>query len=93
MNFCTVRDSTPAFRSQSSYITWARVLQRDYERLRRDVSHHRKTFLNEYGATNPAEFFAVATEYFFEKPKELRKLHPELYRELKFFYQQDPAEL
>lgn len=86
-------DSTPAFRSRSSYIAWARVLQRDYEKLCRDVSRHRKTFLNEYGATNPAEFFAVATEYFFEKPKELRKLHPELYRELKFFYQQDPAEL
>jgi Mlc titration factor MtfA (ptsG expression regulator) len=86
-------DSTPVLRNRSSYIAWARVLQRDYEKLRRDVSRHRKTFLNEYGATNPAEFFAVATEYFFEKSKELEKLHPDLYRELKFFYQQDPAAL
>jgi len=42
---------------------------------------------------NPAEFFAVATEYFFEKSKELQRLHPELYEELKRFYQQDPAAL
>ncbi len=78
-------DNTPAFQNRSSYIAWARVLQKDFEKLRRDVSRHRKTFLNEYGATNPTEFFAVTTEYFFEKPKELRKFHPELYRELKHF--------
>jgi Mlc titration factor MtfA (ptsG expression regulator) len=84
-------DSSPVFQNRSSYIAWARVLQKDFEKLRRDVSRYRKTFLDEYGATNPAEFFAVATEYFFEKPKELKKLHPDLYRKLKFFYQQDPA--
>jgi Mlc titration factor MtfA (ptsG expression regulator) len=87
------RDSTPVLRSRSRYIAWARVLQKDYEKLRRNVSINRYTFLNGYGATNPAEFFAVATEYFFEKPKELKKLHPDLYRELKLFYQQEPAEL
>ena len=43
-------------------------------------------------ATDPAEFFAVATECFFEKPRPLRQKHPELYDELKRFYQQDPAE-
>jgi len=86
-------DSTPAFQDHSSYTAWARILQKDYEKLRQDVEHHRRTFLNEYGATNPAEFFAVGTEYFFEKPKELKKLYPELYQELKLFYQQDPAEL
>jgi hypothetical protein len=86
-------DSTPAFQDHSSYTAWARILQRDFEKLRSDVELNRRTFLNEYGATNPAEFFAVATEYFFEKPKELKKLYPELYRELKFFYQQDPVEL
>jgi MtfA peptidase len=86
-------DNTPVLQNRSRYIAWARVLQKDFEKLRYDVSHNRKTFLNEYGAKNHAEFFAVATEYFFEKPRELRKLHPELYQELKFFYQQDPAEL
>jgi len=87
------RDSTPVLRNRSTYIAWARILQKDYEKLRRDVKRHRDTFLNKYGATNPAEFFAVATECFFEQPKELRKLHPELYEELKHFYQQDPARL
>jgi len=86
-------DSSEVVRSRSKYIAWARVLQRDYERLRRDVGGSRQTLLDRYGATNPAEFFAVATESFFERPKELRKLHPELYNELRQFYQQDPADL
>jgi len=86
-------DSSPVFRNRSSYITWARILQRDFEKLRRDVSRNRKTFLDKYGGTNPAEFFAVATEYFFERPKKLKIVHPVLYQELKIFYQQDPAML
>jgi hypothetical protein len=84
-------DDTPVLKSPSSLIAWARILQRDYEKLRRDVSRNNTTFLDRYGAVNPAEFFAVATEYFFEKPEQLCKLHPELYEELKRFYQQDPT--
>jgi Mlc titration factor MtfA (ptsG expression regulator) len=48
--------------------------------------------LNKYGATNPAEFFAVASESFFEKPRQLTKKHPELYQELKGYYQTDPID-
>jgi Mlc titration factor MtfA (ptsG expression regulator) len=86
-------DNSQVVRNRSKYIAWARVLGRDYERLRRDVSTNKRTLLDRYGATNPAEFFAVATEAFFERPRELRKLHPELYGELKDFYHQDPAKL
>jgi Mlc titration factor MtfA (ptsG expression regulator) len=43
-----------------------------------------------YGATNPAEFFAVSTETFFEKPKVLQKRYPDLYTELATFYALDP---
>jgi len=86
-------DSTPVLQKRSSYIAWARILRRDYQRLRRDVSRNHPTLLDEYGATDPAEFFAVATECFFERPKELQQLHGELYEELKNFYQQDPAAL
>ena len=86
-------DSTPVLQRRCRYITWARVLQKDYQKLRRDVIRRRDTLLDEYGATNPAEFFAVATEFFFERPKELQKLHPDLYEELRHFYQQDPASL
>jgi Mlc titration factor MtfA (ptsG expression regulator) len=86
-------DSSEVISSRSKYIAWARVLGADFEKLRRDVSRNRQTLLNRYGASNPAEFFAVATESFFERPRELRRLHPELYNELSYFYQQDPAKL
>ena len=66
-------------------------MEDEYERLRRDNALGRYTVLDPYGATNPAEFFAVATEAFFEKPTVLAKRHPELYAELRGFYRQDPA--
>lgn len=84
-------DGTPVLKSTSTFIVWARVLQKEYQQLQREVSSDSATFLDKYGATNPAEFFAVATEYFFEQPKQLQRIHSELYEELKRFYQQDPA--
>ncbi len=50
------------------------------------------TLLDTYGATNPAEFFAVSTEAFFERPCALRAQHPKLYRELQRYFLQDPIE-
>ena len=81
----------PWYRRKSRYEAWARVLSAEYERLRADVEAGRRSTLDEYGATNPAEFFAVATEYFFERPHAMKKRLPELYEELKRFYRQDPA--
>ena len=49
--------------------------------------------IDRYGATNPAEFFAVVTETFFEKPRQLQAKHPALYEQLQAFYRQDPASL
>jgi len=69
------------------YADWLRVMRAEYERLRRGES----AVLSGYGATNPAEFFAVATESFFGRPQELRRLHPELYGQMEWYYQQDPA--
>jgi Mlc titration factor MtfA (ptsG expression regulator) len=57
-----------------------------------DIQQHRPTVLDEYGATNAAEFFAVATEAFFQKPAALKRRHPALYQQLAEFYRQDPAE-
>jgi Mlc titration factor MtfA (ptsG expression regulator) len=68
-------------------------MQRDYQKLRQAFDDNQPTLLDKYGATNPAEFFAVATEFFFERPVELQRHHPELYNELKNFYHQDPASL
>lgn len=86
-------DSSEVLQRRSAFIAWARVLGDCYERMRRDVDRNRPTFLRSYAAEGPAEFFAVATEYFFERPKEMQKLYPELYEELKNFYHQNPAEL
>ena len=85
-------DNTSVLHSRSSYIAWARVLENDYKKLKREKTLNRPTLLDQYGADNPAEFFAVVTEFFFEKPEELKHAHPELYDELKRFYQQDPAD-
>ncbi len=84
-------DSTPVLRDRSSFSAWARALGEDFERFQRDIEEDRTDILDEYGATDPAEFFAVATESFFERPKDLQQMYPRLYAELKRFYQQDPA--
>lgn len=86
-------DGAPALPTTSMYAAWARVLGREYQTLLKDTAAERPTLLDKYGATNPAEFFAVITEYFFEQPRNLKEQHPELYEELKRFYQQDPASL
>lgn len=84
-------DGAPVLPRRSMYIAWARVLGGDYRRLIDDIARDRKTALRAYGATDPAEFFAVATEAFFEKPRALRRRHPALYEQLRDFYRQDPA--
>lgn len=84
-------NGAPVLELQSQYTTWASVLSAEFNRLNKDANKGRKTVMDKYGATNPAEFFAVATETFFEKPIQLKKKHPELYEELKLFYRQDPA--
>jgi Mlc titration factor MtfA (ptsG expression regulator) len=84
-------DGAPILDRRSRYATWARVLSREYEDLQKKKRKHRRSILNEYGATNPAEFFAVATETFFEKSRQMEKGHPELYDELKNYYKLDPA--
>ena len=83
-------DGAPILEHRSSYLTWARVLSGEYEALRNRRGP--RSVMDDYGATNPAEFFAVATEAFFEKSKRMKKKHPELYDELKNYYKLDPAE-
>jgi Mlc titration factor MtfA (ptsG expression regulator) len=85
-------DGAPALPSRAAYRSWARVFRENYEDYLADLDQGKRTLLDPYGATNPAEFFAVATETFFEKPKQLHKSRPELYEELKVFYGLDPRE-
>ena len=85
-------DGVPILSSHSDYETWAQVFSQEYQQLLIAVQRGRKTVLDEYGATAPAEFFAVATETFFEKPRQLHSKHPALYQELKRYYRLDPLE-
>lgn len=89
----TGMDGAPDLPSRARYRDWARVLGREYQTLIEKVHRGHHTLLDAYGTTNPPEFFAVATELFFEKPNAMRREYPELYRELAAFYQQDPAEI
>lgn len=87
-----VTDGSPLLDKDQSASRWAHVFQDAYARLRADLEAGRANILDPYGATNPAEFFAVATEVFFERPRELREEEPALYGELSAYYQLDPAE-
>jgi Mlc titration factor MtfA (ptsG expression regulator) len=84
-------DGTPLMEDPSLYMDWIRVFEDEYENLVEEVEQGFPTFLGEYAAVSPAEFFAVATECFFEIPKGMKRRHPELYELLTRFYQQDPA--
>jgi len=66
-------------------------MSEEYERLQDRVEAGRRTVMDAYGATHPAEFFAVASECFFEKPEQLKRARPALYDQLQLFYQQDPS--
>lgn len=85
-------DGAPGLTTPGQARSWAEVFSAEYKRLIRDVDRGRDTLIDPYGATHPAEFFAVATEAFFEQPRALRRLHPDLYDQLAGFYLQDPAE-
>ncbi|MGZ4288293.1 MAG: M90 family metallopeptidase [Usitatibacter sp.] len=86
-------DGAPILPRRSMYVAWARVLGAEFDQLVRDTERDHATLIDQYGATSPAEFFAVVTETFFEKPHELRSKHPALYLQLQEFYRLDPAAL
>jgi Mlc titration factor MtfA (ptsG expression regulator) len=84
-------EGVPVLPSNASYADWAQVLTSEYEALIHSMEKGRKSLLDEYGATSPAEFFAVATECFFLKGFELKSEHPKLYTQMKLYYRQDPV--
>ena len=87
----SVADGAPPLAEGDDYREWAEVFGAAYERLVDQTEANRRTVMDKYGATNPAEFFAVATETFFEKARTLRRRYPDLYEQLKKFYAVDPA--
>ena len=84
-------DGTPPLHGRAEYARWVEVCSQEYEGLRNRAKRGKSGLLDAYGATNEAEFFAVATEHFFDQPVALRHRHPNLYDVLQAFYRQDPA--
>lgn len=85
-------DGAPALPNRSAYRSWSRVFHENYADFQHLAEEGKKTVLDAYGATNPAEFFAVASETFFEKPRQLFQQRPEMYEELMKYYRLDPRE-
>jgi Mlc titration factor MtfA (ptsG expression regulator) len=63
----------------------------EFNALRNAANAGLPTLIDNYGTTNPAEFFAVITEAFFEQPRALKRKHPALFAQLQRFYRQDPT--
>jgi MtfA peptidase len=84
-------DGVPVLERRSELRAWRRVIGEAYACEVRDLEAGGDPPLHPYAATNPAEFFAVATEAFFERPADLRERLPDLYAALRGFYRRDPA--
>jgi Mlc titration factor MtfA (ptsG expression regulator) len=84
-------DGTPPLETPAAYRKWREVMTAEYQDLVRKSEQGRATLLDQYGTTNEGEFFAVATECFFNRPVPLRRGHPRLYDLLREYYHQDPA--
>jgi MtfA peptidase len=84
-------DGTPDLETSADYRSWGNIMTREFERLRNSIPYEYDGLIDIYGAQNPTEFFAVATETFFERPRALKAKHPELYAVLGSFFKQDPV--
>ena len=85
-------DGVPGLAAREQQLAWAAVMRAEFASLRAADESGIPTLLDTYGATDPAEFFAVSVEAFFEQPHALRARHPKLYTELQKYFRQDPVE-
>jgi Mlc titration factor MtfA (ptsG expression regulator) len=84
-------DGMPVMPDRRLAEEWAVIMQREFEQLQDDLQAGRPIFLDDYGASDPTEFFACTTELFFELPQDFQEEHAELYDLLARYYRQDPA--
>jgi len=85
-------DGVPGLATREQQLAWSDVMRTEFASLRSADETGIPTLLDIYGATNPAEFFAVSVEAFFEQPCALRASHPKLCAELRNYFQQDPVQ-
>lgn len=86
-----IMNGLPVLRDSSHYAEWAEVLSKEFDSLLIRVDRGTNSVIDAYGAVSPSEFFAVATESFFEKPLLMKNKLPDLYQQFKRFYNLDPA--
>ncbi len=84
-------DGTPPLHAGMDAAQWRSVLEEAYTGFCDAVDREKETWLDPYAAESPTEFFAVASEAFFEAPNELKRRYPDLYAQFALFYRQDPA--
>jgi Mlc titration factor MtfA (ptsG expression regulator) len=84
-------NGAPILDKDQSYKCWSEVFSAQFEHLKLQEKTRTPSLFDYYGATNPAEFFAVASEVFFEQAQQFHYQHPKLYRQLKQYYQVDPV--
>jgi Mlc titration factor MtfA (ptsG expression regulator) len=84
-------DGFPRLPAHMSRAAWASAFSTAYDDFCREVDGGRDTVLDPYGAEHPGEFFAVASEAFFETPGVLEKHYPAVYAQLAAYYGVDPA--
>jgi MtfA peptidase len=84
-------NGAPELGRREDYARWSQVLADAYARLRMQLAHGLPTSLDPYAATDPAEFFAVACEQFFERPSALQREEPGLYTQLSAYFALDPT--
>lgn len=82
-------NGAPALKSAKAYATWSQTMEEEFEQLHQAIANGEPTTIDPYGATNPAEFFAVSTEAFFKKSQELAHFHPALFQLLFNYYRVD----
>ncbi len=84
-------NGAPVLKDQRAYERWQSIWAEAYSELRSSLARGQPpAVLNEYAAESPAEFFAVATEWFFERPFDLLRAAPDIHSELERFFRQDP---
>ncbi len=89
--FNGVANGTPPLRRGMTRKGWADAMGAAYAALCLQVAGGKSAYLNPYAATNPAEFFAVLSEYFFTAPDALKKCCPSVHRQLTLFYGEAPS--
>lgn len=85
-------NGAPWLGDRASYRRWSEVLSRDFASLQVDAMYRQQSVLDHYGASSPAEFFAVATEAFYARPHEMAERHPQLFGEFSQYYRVDPRD-